>query len=182
MSRQLERKVDQLLARVRDLELELSRLRGSEDQARRGFAEVCLAAPESGDTLPAGLTAVSGGAQTIAAGQASIMEIVDVSGTLTLKPIQNSAGGNKLKVNYLNAAASAPSAWATQNEPMLLARLRDGRWIRFPAGGGGSTSATVDVVTGFEIASGVVKYRTKRIRAVTVSDLGLTDFIVLTCS
>jgi hypothetical protein len=153
MSRQLERRVDQLLARVRDLELELSRLRGAEDQARRGFAEVCLAAPESGDTLPAGLTAVSGGAQTIAAGQASIMEIVGG----TLKPIANSAGGNKLKVDYLNAAKSTPSEWTDQDEPMLLVRLRDGRWIRFPGGGGDGSSPTELVA--FELASDLAKTR-----------------------
>lgn len=184
MSAALQRQVDQLLARVRDLETELQKLHASREQARRGFAEVALAAVETGETLPAALGAFTSSTQVIDDAQATILEIVNDAGTLKLKPIQNSVGANKAKVTYYNAASSQPSEWSSAGEPMLLARLRDGRWVRFPAGGGGNIE--VDVVTGFETgttgSTQWLKFRKKRIKVSSVTDLGLTDLMELYCS
>ncbi len=175
----LERKIDQLVARVRELEEEVVRLRSSDERARRGFAEVLLAGAESGDTLPAAIGAVASGEQTIVSGGASILEIVDAGGgVFKLKPVQNAAGSNKAKVSYFNAANSSPQTWTAANEPMLLVRLRDGRFVRFPAGGGGTD---LDVLTGFTLVGNTIFFTRKKIKATIVStpaDVALAD---LTC-
>lgn len=132
-----ERQLAQLTARVRDLEREVAKLkREAETHARAGFAELALAAlVEGGDTIPDALTAVSSERQTIDSAVATLLEIVDESGVIKLKPIENASAGNRAKVTYWNVAKTQPEAWATAAQPMLLARLRDGRWIRLPIGG-----------------------------------------------
>lgn len=141
MSKTDQREVDQLLQRVRELEREVRTLREETSREKRGFAEVALAALETGDTAAPALGAVTAGEQTIAGGVATILEVVNVGGTLKLKPIQNSTGGNFAKINYLNASDNAPQMRASSAAPVLLTRLRDGKWIRFPAGSLQNTNA-----------------------------------------
>ena len=134
MSRALERQVEQLLARVRDLERQLAGFREDLPSARRGYAEAALATLEAGDTAATPIGNVSSGSQVISAGIATLMEIFDDSGALRFRPIDNAAGTNKAKVNYLNAASSTVQTRTASKDPFPLLRLRDGRWIRFASG------------------------------------------------
>lgn len=128
---QLERQVEQLIARVRDLEAELARLRES-DQGRRCFAELALAQLESTDSPAAPLGALSSDARPIYNANATVLETLIDGGLEKLKPIQNSAGANKLRINYWEPSLATVSA----GDIFFTARLRDGRWYRLSGTGG----------------------------------------------
>lgn len=180
MTKSIEREIESLRLLVRELQAQVDQLKSQRGHVVRPFAEVCLAAPETGDTIPDAIANVSSGTQVVDDGVASVLELVNDSGTIKLKPIQNAAGGDKAKVTYLNAAKSQPTVWTTGNEPMLLVRLRDGRWIRFPAGGGGGSD--IEVVTGIRVNGNYVEYKKRTIKAVTVgSESAWTAFIEFAC-
>lgn len=124
----MQRSIEQLVARVRDLEGEVQRLRRREVQPRIGM-EAAIVSIESADTRANGLGPVVSDAQTIASGTATVMEIVDDAGTLKLKPIQNSSGANRETLTYFNANLDKPIA-RTAGQSFLVIRLRDGRWYR----------------------------------------------------
>ncbi len=134
MSKSMQRDIDQMRSLIRDLQAEVARLKAEDGRVVRSFPEVCFAAVESGNTIPDPLTAVASNTQIIDDGTATILEIVDDSGTLKLKRITNAAGSDKATITYYNATKSKPSLWSATNEPIFLTRLRDGRWVRFPVG------------------------------------------------
>lgn len=147
----MQRSIDQLLARVRDLEAELAKLRRRDVEPRIGV-EAAIVSIESGNTVASALGVINAttGEQTISSGVASVLEIMDVSGTLKLKPIQNSSNANRETLTYWNPHTDKPIA-RTSGQSFLVLRLRDGRWIRVGGGGGGKlflTSSTITARTG----------------------------------
>lgn len=151
MSAAMQRSIDQLLARMRVLENELSQLRRRQVEPRLGV-EAAIVAIESGNTAANALTAVNSttGEQTISSGVATVLEIIDVSGTIKLKPIQNSSNANRETLTYWNPHGDKPPV-RTSGTSFLVLRLRDGRWVRVGGGGGGKlflTSSTIGARTG----------------------------------
>ncbi len=146
----MERSIQQLLSRVRDLENEVAQLRQRGGDSRVPM-EAAIVSIESGNTVAAALGPLASAEQTVASGVATVMEIIDVSGTLKLKPIQNSAGSNRETLTYWNPHTDKPIA-RTAGHSFLVVRLRDGRWIR--VGGSGSagklflTTTTITARTG----------------------------------
>lgn len=130
----MSRAAAQLLKRIRDLERDVAGLRNRQhSHVRRGYAEMALAGLiEAGDTVPDALTPVSGNRQTVDSSLATLIEIVDESGAIKLKPIENASAANRAKATYWNVAANQPLTWSADAQPTVLARLRDGRWLRLP--------------------------------------------------
>lgn len=175
----MQRSIDQLLARVRDLEAEVERLRRFDVDPRVGL-EAALVSIEAGNSIAAALGAVDAttGQQTIASGTATVLEIIDDGGTLKLQPIQNASNSNRETLVYYNASTDRAVA-RTSGASFLAIRLRDGRWVRVGGSGGGKlflTSSTITARTGssspwtpgsgsgnmleFYDASGTLKVRT----------------------
>lgn len=127
-----KRTIEQLLARVRDLEDFISKLRIRDREIPLPIeAALVSILPEDSVASPMGSVDEDDDTQAVHSGTASVMEFDDDD---NLVPIQNSDREKRETIKYWNASRDMPPTRDPGGESFLAIRLHDGRWIRVNTG------------------------------------------------